>query len=275
MPDAGWKQMVAGAPWFQGPDKYPIAAYSEFMPPPRLGRKPYETGVDPNLFADKDPWGWYVSEAERHIQLRPGLEQLAREIGGMLVHLGRGEAHGISRNKLEDNPYWPAELAAHAGKLHHERYVLLMPLALSRTQDDKGRVRWTLFGSSEQGPARAFWRSFFTSPNREVPEDQALAFIRELLSAVYGEPADKLTDLRRAGLRILPATPEETFPCWREDPLPGWTEPFLLGKGQPIRGVKYLLTFRPFGDLPEAVRKAYLAGELHLLPFPGSLWPWG
>jgi len=42
-----------------------------------------------------------------------------------------------------------------------------------------------------------------------------------------------------------------------------------------LRGVKYLLTFRPFGKLPAAVRRAYLAGELHLLPFPGSLVFWG
>jgi hypothetical protein len=35
------------------------------------------------------------------------------------------------------------------------------------------------------------------------------------------------------------------------------------------------LTFRPFGLLPAAVQQAYLAGELHLLPFPGSLVFWG
>src|SRR5262249_14981097 len=39
--------------------------------------------------------------------------------------------------------------------------------------------------------------------------------------------------------------------------------------------VRYLLTFRPFGRLPAAVRKAYLAGSLCLLPFPGSLMFWG
>jgi hypothetical protein len=39
--------------------------------------------------------------------------------------------------------------------------------------------------------------------------------------------------------------------------------------------VKYLLTFRPFQDLPAGVRRAYLAGRLHLLPFPGSLVFWG
>src|SRR5262249_61317168 len=99
--------------------------------------------------------------------LRPGLEALAQQIVGALVHLGRGTAaHGISRLKLIDNAYWPAELAEHAGKLPHERYVLLTPLALARTQDDKGRLRWTLFGGSEQGLARAFWRGCITSARR-------------------------------------------------------------------------------------------------------------
>ena len=167
MAATGWKQLLAGGPWYHGPDRYPIAAYSEFLPPPRLGRKPYAEEVDDVLFAANDPWGWHVSEAEEALEFRPGLESLAHQLVGRLVHLGRGEScHGISRKKLEDNPYWPPELAEHVGKLAHERYVLLMPLALSRTQDDKGRVRWTLFGGSEQGPARAFWRSFFTAPGR-------------------------------------------------------------------------------------------------------------
>ena len=43
MPTAGWKQLLAGWPWFEGEGSYPIAAYSEFMPPPRLSRRPYGT----------------------------------------------------------------------------------------------------------------------------------------------------------------------------------------------------------------------------------------
>ena len=35
--------------------------------------------------------------------------------------------------------------------------------------------------------------------------------------------------------------------------------------------MRYLLTFCPWKFLPTAVRRAYLAGDLHLLPFPGSL----
>jgi hypothetical protein len=39
--------------------------------------------------------------------------------------------------------------------------------------------------------------------------------------------------------------------------------------------VKYMLTFRAFGRLPEVIQKAYLAGRLHLIPFPGSMLFWG
>src|SRR5262249_51880657 len=133
---------------------------------------------------------------------------------------------------------------------------------------------WTLFGGSEQGPAKAFWRSFFTAPGWEVPEEHALDFLRRLLHAAYGEPPEHLRDLHKAGFRILPRGTDEVS-HWSEGPLPSWTAPFLLDKTHGARGVKYLLTFRPFGELPASIQEAYLAGELHLLPFPGSLVFWG
>jgi hypothetical protein len=42
-----------------------------------------------------------------------------------------------------------------------------------------------------------------------------------------------------------------------------------------LQGVKYLLNFEPFGNLPETIKNAYSAGELYLVPFPGSLLFWG
>src|SRR5207244_6040707 len=200
----GWKQLLAGWPWFQGEGRYPIASYSEVMPPPRFGRKPYG-GDDLLLFDENDPWGWNITEYEEAFELRPGLDKVAQQIVAALAHLGGGRpAHGISKGKLENNPYWPPELASHAGKLEHERYVVLMPLALSRTQDDKGRVRWTLFGGSEQGPAHAFWRAFFTAPTKEMPAEAALTFIRSLLQAAYGANEAHVADLQRAAFRVLP-----------------------------------------------------------------------
>ena len=71
MAAAGWKKLLEGAPWFRGQGKYPIPAYSEFMPPPRLGVKPYD-GSEVSPFAEDDPFGWLVSEYEELLELRPG-----------------------------------------------------------------------------------------------------------------------------------------------------------------------------------------------------------
>ena len=272
----GWKRLLAGWPWFRGEGAYPIPAYSEFMPPPRLARSPYGAAVASPLSED-DPWGWRVSEHEEADELRPGLEQVARQVVPALAKLCRGESsHGIARSKLQGNVYWPEELADRAGSLGHERFVVLMPLALSRTQNDQGRLRWTLFGGSEQGPARAFWRGFFTAPGREAPAERGIGFLRSLLAGAYGEPAEGRKDLRALGFRILPrgdlADPSPPRP---EGPLPGWTAPLLWSEGEPVRGVRYLLTFRPFGALPDPVRRAYLSGRLNLLPCPASLLFWG
>ena len=274
MTKRGWKQLLSDKPWFRGRGNYPITAYSEFMPPPRLGRKP-NGEVDALLFSPDDPWGWHITEYEQAFEIEPGWRHLARNLLTPLRHLGRGEpAHGIAKNKLEGNPCWPRELQL-SGSQDHERYVVLLPFALSRTQDDKGRVRWTVLGGSEQGPARAFWRGFYSSPTQEMPADWAMQFFRRLLAAAYGESLDDLADLHRAGLRIFPTAADPDFPSWSEEPLPHWTKPLLWEKGQSLGRVKYLLTFTPYARLPAAVRKAYQAGKLHLLPFPGSLLFWG
>jgi len=66
---------------------------------------------------------------------------LANQILKQIVELGQGKPSyniaGQMERNLIDNPYWPPELAAQAGKLPHERYVVFLPLALSKTQDDK------------------------------------------------------------------------------------------------------------------------------------------
>ena len=274
---AGWGKLLEEWPWFSGHGGYPIQAYSEFMPPPRLGQTPF--GARDAIFADDDPHGWRVSEIEEEYEIRPGLELVAREVMDRAVRLGKGlnvyHLAGHSNANLAGNPCWPPELAARAGHLDHERYVLLLPLALSRTQDDKGRVRWTLFGGSEQGPERAFWKSFFTAPGQEQPAAQAQTFFRQILAAVYGENPAAPSGLQSAGFRIMPSLPDPQFPYWNADPLPSWTRAHLVDDQSDFGNVRYLLTFRPFGQLPPQVRKRYLAGTLHLLPFPGSLVFWG
>lgn len=270
----GWKQLVEGWPWFRGEGSFPLYPNSEFMPPVRMILKPYGTR-DTVHVAEDDPHGWPISEYEEALALKPGLQETAKHVLRRLIALCSGKPdHGISEYKLRDNPYWPPDLAKRAPALTHERFVLLLPLALSITQDYMAHLRWTVFGNSEQGPARPFWMGFYTAPEREMPAEQALEFFRSLLGRAYGESAERLADLRAAGFRILPVKPGASEPS-HEEPFPTWARDYLLGESESLRGVEYLLTFRAFRDLPAAVRRNYFAGKLHLLPFPASLLFWG
>jgi hypothetical protein len=247
-----------------------LPAYSEFMPAPRLGRKPLGD-IDLRQFSPDDPWGWTVTEYEETLQLRPGLQQLGTELVQRMRHLGqRRSVHGIAANKLRNNPYWPDALHE-GGAPETERFVLLAPLALSRTQDDKGRVRWSLLGGSEIGPARPFWRGFFSAPDRERPISEAHAFLSRLLGLAYGVPEQ---GLREAGLRILPIA-DQGADARSDEGLPSWVADLRFDPSEDLRRVRYLLTFRAFALLPEPVQRAYLTGRLALLPFPGSLLFWG
>ena len=267
----GWDQLLNDPPRAIGS----IVAYSEFMPPPRIGWRPYDEGVPaPRLTGD--PHAWLVSEREQAQEIRPGLAAIARDVLHALQRLHTDlTARGISRSKLEGNPYYPPELAGLGRPLRHERFVTLMPLALSKTQDDKGRVRWTLFGGSEQGPDRAFWKSFYTAPGVERPREWGEEFVRRLLLAAYRMSRAEVADLGAAGFRILPGSGESVSARWKQDPLPSWTGPYLMGDADPLQETRFILTFRPFGLLPRHVREAYISGRIHLVPFPGSLLFWG
>ena len=274
----GWPALIEGFPWFGGEGRFPLPAYSEFMPAPRLGRRPYGES-DPRLFSPDDPFGWTVSEIEEDYELRPGLKHIGLQLVGAIANLGdSGRDPRLGGHKglnLVDNPYWPPELAALSGRLAGEKYVVLLPLALSRTQDDKGRVRWTLFGSSEQGPERPFWQSFYEAPGIERPAAEGRSFFVRILDRVYGERLDAPSGLRPAGFRILPSLPGARFSPGPGEPLPAWTRELVVGDGDAFDEVRYLLTFRPFSDLPAVVRERYASGRLALLPFPGSLVFWG
>jgi hypothetical protein len=275
MSSPGWKQLLEDWPQWQGEGRFPILPCSEFMPPAYLVRRPYGT-ADEHLLSPDDPWGWPIDPYEEALHLRPGLEELARAVLRICQQvLGGTVGDELREHLLPGNPFWPPLLAEQAGRLAHERLVLLLPVALSGTKDDRGRLRWTLFGVSEQGPARAFWRSFYASPQEPLPTEHALDFFRQLLSTAYGEPSDRLNDLRQAGFRILPAGDHFPYPFWREDPLPSWVARYQWHEPEDLSAVKYLLTFRPFVHLPPAVQQAYLTGRLHLLPCPASLVFWG
>ena len=109
MARAGWSKLIPAEDGFQGEDAFRIPAYSEFMPPPRLGRKPYGgEPPDAQLFDPADPLGWPVSEFQEQVELRPGLDYVAKNIVGRVWNLCHGQAaHGVSRRLLDGNLYWP------------------------------------------------------------------------------------------------------------------------------------------------------------------------
>lgn len=255
---------------FKQYSQYPLMAYSEFMPPIHFAGSAYD-GKAKGFFQKDVPLEFPITEYEEAFEVHPGLENIAHQILHALSHLAKGEtAEHLDRNKLINNPYWPDELAQQVQNLRHEPLVIILPLALSLTQDDKGRKRWTFFGASEQGPFRSFWKSFFTSQKEEIPPEKVTEFIRSILNTAYGESCNSLADLLQVGFRIF-AGEGDPHKALR----PMWTSPFIWTAKMDLKGVKYLLSFEPFGTLPETVKKAYLNGSIHLLPFPGSLLFWG
>ena len=225
-----------------GKGGFPLRAYSEFMPPPFVGVKPYAPTRDHAActagMASDDHLD--ITEYEVAQELAAGADRIGahvvREIGALMS----GKTHALSKTLLGGNPAWPDDLAAAAaaGKVADDPIALLLSIALSRTQDESGNVRWTLFGSSHEGASRAFWESLAREGDRAP---RALAEILAWLG-VDGD-ARVLADADVP--RSIPTVDSAE-------------------KGT-------LVTFRPFGELPARVRAAYLARALTLVPCPASL----
>ena len=216
-----WPDLLGKSFPARGEGQFPIAAYSEFMPAPHIGRKPYGTWALAAL-SQANPHAWQVSAREETQFLRPGLENTGAQLINDLVAVANGKAaNHIGALHLADNPYWPVELAEGVKALRHEPFAILSPLALSRTQDDKGRSRWTLFGGSDDGPSRGFWQSFHSAPGQELPATRGKAMLGQLLSELFGLPPASLKNLKLAGLRILPDLVDEDFPHWSATSPPG------------------------------------------------------
>ncbi|HVU52196.1 MAG TPA: M28 family peptidase [Polyangia bacterium] len=217
------------------------------MPPPYLAPKPHQLVWPSDGDAAVEPIE--ITEYEQADALEPGCEYIASHLLKQLGKLLEGEKTELSRALLAGNPAWPPELrdAAKAGRVPPAPLALLFSLALSRTQDDKGNTPWTLFGTSHEGAGPPFWRSF--GPNE-------LERLRDVVAWATRTPTPSLD-----GVRVLDAA---------ED-VPEFARPLILRDDAPLAGTRIVLTFRAFGTLPPAVRGAFLAGELVLLPHPVSL----
>jgi hypothetical protein len=170
-----------------------------------------------------------IDEYEWAHEVAPGLDRIAEHILHELGKLVRGQPHALSRTLLDGSPAWPRELAdaAHAGALADEPIVIAMSLALSRTHDDKGNDRFTLFGTSHDGA------------------EAALAGLDDAATGALVRWAGGARWARLGGSGDLP---------------PG-----------ELAGIDTLVTVRPFAELPERVRRAYLARTLRIVPTPASL----
>src|SRR5215472_7872587 len=115
MARAGWLRLIPSENCFQGPDAFHIEAYSEFMPPPRVGWKPYGTlPVNPHLFSPDDPFGWKVHEFDEALELQPGLLQIGKQL---LTRLKRPSARsrysGVERpvrNRSRPKSWMPGKM---------------------------------------------------------------------------------------------------------------------------------------------------------------------
>ena len=253
MQDKGaWSQIereAAGA--FLGQGRFPVPAYSEFMPPPFVGIKPF-TALDPANAPTTtivcNERGLAIDEYEQEHELRPGLAKIAGHLVAELRKLASGSTHEFSRTLLEGNLAWPEMLAAAAreGRYPQRPFFIMQTLALSRTQDDKGNVRWTLFGASHESASVVFWRGF-AEPDEE-------RFLRLIAWASDDEPPP------REGLRVLGPVGE----------LPEFARDWLWREDEPAGHVHTLFTLEPFGALPDSLQKAFLDGTLHILPTPAS-----
>ena len=81
MARAGWSHLIPSKGGFQGPGDFRIDAYSEYVPPPRVGWKPYgPVPVNRYVFSPDDPFGWQIHEFDEALELQPGLHPIARAI---------------------------------------------------------------------------------------------------------------------------------------------------------------------------------------------------
>jgi hypothetical protein len=221
------------------------------MPPPFVGIKPFtapDRASAPAATSVCDERGLAVDEYQQEHELRPGLARIASHLLDELGKLVSGSTHEFSHTLLDDNLAWPESLAAaaRAGRYPKRPFFVMQALALSRTQDDKGNVRWTLFGASPEPASAVFWRGF-----SDADEERFL----DLIAWASGDQPPP-----REGLRVLGLAAG----------LPGFARARLWRQHEPAGQIHTLFTLEPFGTLPDSLKEAFLDGTLRILPTPAS-----
>ena len=271
----GWERLRADAEWCRGQGSFPIAAYSEYMPPPWLGVKPYGTptracsrprttgaGASANM---SGPIGcapacatWPAAASRRwcaSAAARPRAHLAAEAARQPLL------AAGIGRPRRPAGARTPCPDLVVGPVAHPERQGAspVDAIRLQRTRAGAGLLARLLHGTRTRGAGRG--HSCLLSPAARL----GLRRFRE-----GGERSRTRWPAASCRLEKMIA-----FRSGPRSPSPAGARSCSGVKGPASSAVRFLLTFRPFARLPAAVQEAYVRGELHLLPFPGSLLFWG
>ncbi len=276
--EGGWRRLVDGYPWFDGAGRHPIPAYSEFMPAPRVGVNLFGE-VDAALFDADDPYGWRVSEVEEAHEIGPGFRSIANQVMSHLLTFTANPA-AVSIAGMHGRNLTGNRIGRPISPLVRRNSRIGATCCCWRCRCRRRRTIAVACGGRSSVPAsrgrrRRSGKASTRRRGQEVPQRESLAVISRLLLDAFGVATRDSEELHKAGFRVLPSQPDEHRPHWAADALPRWTQRFLLSEQSPLTGVRYVLTFKPFGALPEPLRRDYLDGAIELLPSPLSLLFWG
>ena len=269
MASTPWQHLLASAERFRTARRFPIAAYSEFMPPPRLARKPYGTEV-PGPFSADDPTAGRFPNTKRPSSC------------------GRARAprRGVAPGDGASRP-WPAGPRHLAGASWKES---VLAARVSRTGRHAGArtVRGLVAAGAganarRQGPRAmdALWRQrararpgvlarILDRPGARTARrcgranSSAVCSVLSTAAQLAGPMTCTAPAFGSCRAAAIPRSPTRRRALAVVD-----DRLSFCGRRSGCGRTKYLLTFRPFGQLPKNVRRAYLAGDLQLLPFPG------
>src|SRR5271154_6644851 len=113
MSDA-WEQIEAEAQEaVRAAGRFPFRAYSEFMPPPYVGVKPYAPSRASAACTSgaSDDHALDITEYEQREDSEAGLSRTASLLVTEIARLARGTSRLLSHTLLEGNPAWPTALS--------------------------------------------------------------------------------------------------------------------------------------------------------------------
>ena len=219
--------------------RFPLPAYSEYMPSPYLAPKPYDLrrAAGACTVGASDDAALDISEYEQATELTPGLATIAGHLLTELDRLVRGPPHEFSRTLLTTTPPGPRAgrvcAGAHAEAGEPSPCGSRSPVAHAGRQGERAV-------DAVRRQSRRSGRGLLAQLRRPSRRRSPRAPRRV---GQQGAPGP----VRRDGVRIVADAAE----------LPAFARRASPRGGRPLDGVDTLVTFRPFATLPARVRAEY------------------